>query len=101
MLSGNKFTNGDLLSRTLAENASLKEVDISWNLFRGRDGYQLLKGLKESVCLTSIDVSYCGLDDTCAPILQSYLSENTVIEVLKASVSTIINLCLTYSVGSR
>ena len=47
----------------------------------------LYKGLKESVCLTSVDVSYCGLDDSSATILQSYLSENTVIEVFKASVS--------------
>ena len=58
----------------------------------------LPKGLKESVCLTSVDVSYCGLDDSSATILQSYLSENTVIEVFKASVSrlscfTLMNNC--------
>ena len=54
--SGNKFTNGDLLGRTIAENASLKTVDLSWNLFRGIDGVKLIKGLQESVNITKLDL---------------------------------------------
>ena len=51
-LSGNELTARDLLGRTLAENASLKNVDLSWNLFRAKNGVQLLKGLSESVTIT-------------------------------------------------
>ena len=54
--SGNKLTNGDLLGRTIAENASLKTVDLSWNLFRGIDGVKLIKGLQESVNITKLDL---------------------------------------------
>ena len=67
---------------------SVIEVKVSFSLMVfDFIAMNLYKGLKESVCLTSVDVSYCGLDDSSATILQSYLSENTVIEVFKASVS--------------
>ena len=44
--------------RTIAENASLKTFDVSWNLFRAKNGLQLLKGLSESVSITHLDLRY-------------------------------------------
>ena len=78
-LSGNLFSDGLLLGQAIAENASLKQLNLSWNQFQTPD---ILKGLAENVSLTDLDLSYNGLTDSCAKAIMDFLTTNNVVESL-------------------
>lgn len=67
---------------TLAKNATLLQLDLSWNSLMGPE---VLASLARNSTLTHLNLSWCGLGDGCIDALISALSENKTLRELSLS----------------
>lgn len=74
------------LAKVLARNGDLLHLNLEWNNF-GSAGcrYLLAEGLMNNNTIKTLNLSSCGLDDSCAPIFSRVIAENATEELFVAN----------------
>lgn len=74
------------LSRVIARNADLHHINLEWNKIPTTGSLQLLsEGFLHNNTIKLFNLSACGIDDTCAPLLNKIMSENAIEEIIIAN----------------
>ena len=64
------------LREALEENATLRELDLSWNEFGASGLTSLSEAMSINTKLETLDLSWCSLKDTCADYLAHMIKAN-------------------------
>lgn len=74
------------LSRVIARNADLHHINLEWNKIPTSGSLQLLsEGFLHNNTIKMFNLSACGIDDTCASLLNKIMSENAIEEIIIAN----------------
>eukprot|EP00753_Platysulcus_tardus_P013282 PLAT3654.2.p1 GENE.PLAT3654.2~~PLAT3654.2.p1 ORF type:complete len:719 (-),score=279.25 PLAT3654.2:401-2557(-) len=79
-LSRNQLSDGKSLQALLRRNASITDLDLSWNNLRGRAGSAVFAGLRRNVVLRRLQLSFNGIGDEAAPMLAKMLMTNHTLQ---------------------
>lgn len=74
------------LARVIARNADLNQINLEWNRIPTPGSLQLLsEGFLHNNTIKMFNLSACGIDDSCAPLLNKIMSENAIEEIIVAN----------------
>lgn len=74
------------LARVIARNTDIHHINLEWNKIPTPGSLQLLsEGFLHNNTIKMFNLSSCGLDDTCAVLLNKIMSENAIEEIIIAN----------------
>ena len=71
------------LARGLADNTSLRKLNLSWNAFGSEGTCALGVALRTNAALNNLDLSHNNIDEAAAVVLASGLRSNTSLRSLR------------------
>lgn len=73
------------LGRVIARNGDIHNINLEWNRIPTTGSLQILsEGFLHNNTIKTFNLSACGLDDTCAQLLNKIMSENAIEEIIIA-----------------